>query len=185
MIKRRIGALLAAMIGLSLAASPAAALSWNANAFTGTVGVVEGPGIPETVCRYHSSGELNSITIKAPIVYGSHDQFTAVGWRYEVRLGVPFHRGDLVYRSRTWKTNASKTIPSDFAKKRFYLTQHGSDTTLYYLRVVLFWYAPASSTAVEGRGVVTYDHYNLKWGPQSRSGLNDACPFDYSYTQTG
>ena len=185
MNKRRIGALLAALFGLILSASPAAALSWNDNAFTGTVGVVQGPGIPDTVCRYNSSGEFNSITIKAPILYGSHDELTVVGWRYQVRLGVPFHRGSLVYASRTWKTNASKTVPSDFAKKRFYLTQDGSDTTLYYLRLVLFWYAPGSSTTVEGRGVVMYDYYRLKHGMQSRDGLNNACPFEYTYTQTG
>lgn len=185
MKKRRLGALLAAIIGLILSATPAAALSWNANAFTGTVGVFHGPGNPETVCRYNSSGELNSITIKAPILYGSHDELTVVGWSYQVRLGVPFHRGSLVYASRTSKTNASKTVPSDFAKKRFYLTQDGSDTTLYYLRLVLSWYAPGSSTTVEGRGVVMYDYYRLKQGTQSRDGLNDACPFDYSYTQTG
>ncbi|MEP7158315.1 MAG: hypothetical protein ABI797_02730, partial [Chloroflexota bacterium] len=72
-MNRRIGAVLAAVCGVLVAASPAAALSWNENAFTGAVGVIAGPSKPEAVCRYNSNGRLNSITVKAPIVYGSHD----------------------------------------------------------------------------------------------------------------
>ncbi|MEP7378413.1 MAG: hypothetical protein ABI725_02515 [Chloroflexota bacterium] len=184
-MNRPIGAVLAAVCAVLVATSPAAALSWNDGAFTGSVGAIAGPGEPEAVCRYDSNARLNIITVKAPIVYGSHDVSTIVGWRYQIRQGVPFHRGPLVYASKTWKGEASISVPSAFATRRFYVTQDMPGTTLYYLRIVIFWYAPGSSTTVEGRAVVLYDGYKLKQRTQSRNGLNDACPFDYSYTETG
>ena len=174
-----------ALLGLLILTSPAAALSWGANAFTGKVGAIAGPTRPEAVCRYNGSGSLKSITIKAPIVWGSHDELTTVGWTYEIRRGVPFHRGDLIYRSKTFKTQASETVASAFGKKTYYILRDMPDTTLLYLRLVITWYAPGSATTVEGRGVVLYDDYKLKRSGASRDGLNHACPFDYSYTETG
>ena len=183
--KRIIVALAGALIGVVLTSSPAAAMWWGANAFTGTVGAVAGPVRPEAICRYNAAGSLKSITIKAPIVHGSHDELTSVGWQYEIRRGVPFHRGELIYRSHTWKTQASTTVASAFDKKTYYVLRDQPGTTLYYLRIVILWYAPGSATTVEGRGVVGYDGYLLKRPAESRDGLNAACPFDYSYTETG
>jgi len=185
MSKRLTSALLGTALAVIVGASPAAALSWNNNAFSGTIGAFHGPGMPEVVCHYNSSARLKSITIKPPVMNGSHDELTTVGWRYQIRKGEPFHRGALVYGSRTWKDDASKTVGSAFTKKNYYITQDMPGTTLYYLRIVMFWYAPDSSTTVEGRGVVLYDYYRLKGPTQSRDGLNGACPFDYSYTETG
>lgn len=184
MKKRTIFALSGALIGVVLSSGPAAAMWWGADAFTGTVGAVASPGSPEAVCRYNAGGTLKSITIKAPIVHGSHDQLTTVGWKYEIRRGVPSRRGELIYRSRTWKAQASTTVASAFDKKTYYILRDQPGTTLYYLRIVILWYAPGSSTTVEGRGRVGYDDYRLKRPGASRDGLNEACPFDYSYTQT-
>ena len=117
-----------ALLGLLILTSPAAALSWGANAFTGKVGAIAGPTRPEAVCRYNGSGSLKSITIKAPIVHGSHDELTTVGWTYEIRRGVPFHRGDLIYRSKTFKTQASETVASAFGKKTYYILRDMPDT---------------------------------------------------------
>ena len=190
-MSRMIRVIALSLIALAIAAGPAAlatpstvaALSWNGGAFTGIVGEIASPGMPEAVCRYDANAVLNSITIKAPIIYGSHDQWSTVGWRYQIREGVLFHRGPLVYASKTWKGEASRSVSSDLATKRFYVTKDMPGTTLYYLRIVILWYEPGSATTVEGRGVVLYD-YKLKMGTQSREGLNHACPFDYSYTQT-
>lgn len=184
MTKPIIVALWGALIGVALASAPAAALNWGTNAFTGTVGAIAGPTRPEAVCRYNSGGSLKSITIKAPIVYGSHHDLTTVGWNYEIRRGVPFHRGELIYRSHIWKAQASDTVASAFGKKTYYILRDQPGTTLYYLRIVINWYAPGSATTVEGRGRVLYDEYLLKQPTATRDGLNDACPFDYSYTQT-
>jgi hypothetical protein len=174
-----------ALLGLLILTSPVAAMSWGANAFIGTVGALAGPTRPEAVCHYNGGGSLKSITIKAPIVWGSHDELTTVGWTYEIRRGVPFHRGELIYRSKTFKTQASKTVASTFAMKNYYILRDVPGTTLYYLRLVITWYAPGSTTTVEGRGVVLYDGYKLKRPGASRDGLNEACPINYSYTETG
>jgi hypothetical protein len=175
----------AALLATSILAGPVAAMWWGSNAFTGTVGAIAGPSRPEAICRYNAGGSLKSITIKAPIVHGSHDELTSVGWRYEIRRGVSFHRGELIYRSHTWKTQASTTVASAFDKKTYYILRDQPGTTLYYLRIVILWYAPGSATTVEGRGVVGYDEYRLKRPAESRDGLNAACPFDYSYTESG
>jgi hypothetical protein len=181
---RTIVALAGALIGVVLSSGPAAAMWWGADAFTGKVGAVAGPGSPEAVCRYNAGGVLKSITVKAPIVHGSHNGLTTVGWKYEIRRGTPFRRGELIYRSRTWQTQASTTVASAFDKKNYYILRDQPGTTLYYLRIVILWYAPGSTTTVEGRGRVGYSEYRLTRPGASREGLNQACPFDYSYTAT-
>ena len=184
MSKKTIVALAGALIGVVLTSGPAAAMWWGADAFKGTTGAVAGPSRPEAICRYNGAGTLKSITIKAPIVRGSHDEVTTVGWKYEIRRGTRFRRGELIYRSHTWKTQASKTVAGAFDTKTYYILRDQPGTTLYYLRIVILWYAPGSATTVEGRGVVGYDGYRLKRPTESRDGLNAACPFDYSYTET-
>jgi hypothetical protein len=176
----------AALLGLSILAGPASALSWSGDPFSGRVGAIAGPSRPEAICRYNEAGTLKSITIKAPIVHGSHGELTTVGWYYEIRRGVEFRRGELIYRSHTWKTQASTSVASAFGRKNYYILRDQPGTTVYYLRIIILWYAPGSAATVEGRAAgLLYDAYLLKRPGESRDGGPYACPFDYTYTEMG
>jgi hypothetical protein len=172
-------ALLAASIGLVLAAQPTLALGWNSGAFTGKVGAFAGPVRAEVVCRYNAAGRLRSVYVRPPTIWGSYRKMTVVGWRYQLREAKEFQAGRLVYRSRVWKDLASKTVAADeFQSHRFFVREDLPGTSAYYVSPVMFWYARNSAAIVEGRARVLYDGYLLKRGTESR--WSNACVLDYN-----
>lgn len=168
----------AASIIVALVAQSAFALGWNGGALTGKMGAFAGPVRAEVVCRYNAAGRLRSVTVRPLTMWGSYDEMTVVGWRYQLREVEPGAAGRLVHRSQVWKDLASKTLATDeFKSQRFYVREDLPGTSGVYVSPVMFWYAQGSATIVEGKATVLYDGYLLKRGNESRR--SNACVLDY------
>jgi hypothetical protein len=134
---------------------------------TGTVGAYEFLDTHSDYggrCVYGANEKLKKISIRAPQnVHGAYASNTWVGWQFKIRRSVQHNSWQTIYTSSVQKDRANDAIPAnDFTRRAWYLS--GTPNGLYAVRVILLFYAPGSSTNVEGRVSVRYDYYTYLMG---------------------
>ncbi len=177
MIRRASTAMVMALMLAAVVAPSASALGWSGDPFKGKIGGFAGPPSPEVVCRYNAAGRLSSLTVRPLTLNGSYDQLTYVGFLFQVREATEFQAGRLVYRSPIARQLASKTVESDFANRRFAVTESLEGGRAYHVRPMMRFFALGSRTIVEGKATLLYDSYLQKRGDQSF--WSNACTFDF------
>jgi hypothetical protein len=173
MARRSLGAVLAAAM-LTVALGAQAVLGVSVHNVTGKVGAWSALDDPGAKCIYSSkTGRLRAISVRPPtFVNGAHSDMTWVGWRFQVVEPVEFERGRLIYKSRTWKAQASDSVSADaFARAKWYLPKGMKSAGGYHVYPIIVWYAPGSKVAVEGKAFLGYDHYRLKKGSKQYRGF--------------
>ncbi len=154
-------ALVAVLFALVMGASPA--LAKTEISHTGTRGnwsLKDTHRKPGVTCDYSIYGDLYQIKAKAPKVFGSHAGQTWVGWKYKIMRSTG-SRWHVIDRSDVQKDMASRTAAADGFSRRVW-DGFGVDppaNARYKVRLVILFYAPGSTTAVEGKVVVEDDWY--------------------------
>ena len=177
MIRRLSTGIAMALVVTALVAPSVSALGWNNDPFIGKIGSFAGPPLPEVVCRYDAAGRLSSLTVRPLRLKGSYNQLTTVGFQFQIREATEAQAGRLVYKSPIARQLASKTVPSDFARRQFAVTESLDGDRAYYVLPAMRFYAPGSRTDVEGKALLVYDSYLQKMGTQTFS--SNACTFEF------
>lgn len=115
---------------------------------------------PGATCDYNIYGDLYQVKIKPPTVESSHAAATWVGWKYQI-----LRRGSSGWRvievSNVQRDMATSSAAADGFTWRTW-DNLGVDPPAngrYKVRILILFYAPGSSTTVEGKVVVEDDWY--------------------------
>ncbi len=173
---------LAFALGSLVAAAPVAAET-VLDPCTGTCGDWEvddqGPSGPAGAnCRYETaSQELDTISVRPPLMFGTYTAQTPVEWRYKIRHSNSFsgHRST-IFTSPWQSAMSDNSFPARVGHgfSRRYWSASENPVGYYAVRVEMRWLHHGS---VEGTALVQYDWYKLQ-----NTGFGDSVsPDPYCY----
>jgi hypothetical protein len=174
--------LVALLAAVALAPS-VSALSWSGDPFVGKIGGFAGPPMPEVICRYDQTGRLTSMRVRPLTLKGAYEALTNVGFQIQVREATSFQAGRLIYKSPIARQLASKSTATEFKPRLLRATESLAGGRGYYVRPVMYFFAPGTRKLVEGKATLLYDTYLQKKGDQTFS--SNACTFEFGQIATG
>jgi len=176
---------LALLAALTIAASPA--LAFTIQSETGAVGAWAVrdnavAGEEGARCYYvndlvNGGSKLTRIRVQPPsLVNGTHSKLTWVGWQYKIlKSSDAGLSSKVIYKSKVWKDKASLTTAADAFVPATWYAPSFNGSKRFLVRLKILWYAPGSSTSVEGKVVGTYENYVEKYAGFPAVGTTPFC----------
>jgi hypothetical protein len=130
------------------------------------------------ICKYETASyDLDTITVKAPTIYGPYAYNTSVGWRYQIWRSTNFGGSWSKYAQSGWQNAmANKSTAASGLSNRTWSAPDPNPTGWFKARIVMRW--KNAGGVVVGKRIVEYDYYSRKWSSSTTSST-DYCLQDW------